>query len=167
VKSAPAVLSLVLALAVAGCGSSSSSHGPTATALGAAGHVPVRTALGATGAAKGAPGRTLGLARVLIPAHSALALHRHPGTQVAYVAQGTLTYTVRRGQVVVMSGAPGASPTVVRRIGAGQTGTIATGQWIVEQPTVVHLGANNGSTPVVVYLATLLTTGSPPSIPVK
>jgi quercetin dioxygenase-like cupin family protein len=112
-------------------------------------------------------GQTLGLAKVLIPPGAALALHRHPGTQVAYVAKGTLTYTVRHGTVTVMRGVPGTGASIVRRIGPGQTGTIAAGQWIVEHPSTVHFGANKGSVPVVIYLASLLKTGAPPSIPVK
>jgi hypothetical protein len=47
-------------------------------------------------------------------------------------------------------------PEVVRTIRAGQTGSIRPGEWIVEQPSDIHQAANNGSTPVVIYLATLL-----------
>src|SRR3954469_9415623 len=66
----------------------------------------------------GARGRTLGLARVTIPAHTRLGLHRHPGVQLAYVQKGTLTYTVKRGVVNVYRGAADQDPRVMRR-GAG------------------------------------------------
>ena len=103
---------------------------------------------------------------MLIPARAEIALHRHPGTQVAYIASGTLTYSVRRGGVTVMSGAPGESKTVAK-IGPGQTGKIAAGQWIVEQPNTVHSGRNATGKPVVIYLATLFPIGSAPSTPVS
>jgi quercetin dioxygenase-like cupin family protein len=54
---------------------------------------------------------------------------------------------------------------VVRTIGAGQSGKITAGQWIVEQPSTIHQAANNGSAKIVIYLSTLLRTGAPPSTP--
>jgi quercetin dioxygenase-like cupin family protein len=56
--------------------------------------------------------------------------------------------------------------SAVRSIKAGQTGRISAGQWIVERPSTIHQAANNGSTPVVIYLATLLRKGAPPATPV-
>jgi hypothetical protein len=44
---------------------------------------------------------------------------------------------------------------------------IAAGQWIVEQPSDIHEAANRGSTPVVIYLATLLEAGAAPATPVS
>jgi quercetin dioxygenase-like cupin family protein len=100
------------------------------------------------------------------PAGSAHARHRHTGTQIARIDAGTLTYTVVKGSVTVRKGEADA-PTVVRTISAGQTGRIQAGQWIVEQPNVVHEAANKGSKQVVIYLATLLPNGDPPSVPAK
>jgi quercetin dioxygenase-like cupin family protein len=125
-----------------------------------------RTALAQQVDPVGAPGRTLGLSRVTIAAGARIALHHHPGTQLAYIQRGVLTYTVRDGSVDVMRGAADQSPKVVRTIGAGQTGRIRRGQWIVEQPTTIHQARNAGRRPVVILLATLFTNGSPPSIPV-
>jgi hypothetical protein len=65
---------------------------------------------------------------------------------------------VRRG--------PAEDPTFVRTIKAGQTGKIGAGQWIVEQPSDIHMAANNSKGKIVIYLATLLRTGAPPSTPV-
>jgi quercetin dioxygenase-like cupin family protein len=124
-----------------------------------------REALGAFNNPTGGKGRTLALSRVLIPAGAQLALHHHPGTQVAYIDKGVLTYTVKSGQVVVRTGRADGANRVVRKIGAGQTGQIKAGQWIVEQPSVIHQGANQGSAPVVVYLSSLFPIGAPPSIP--
>lgn len=114
----------------------------------------------------GAKGRTLALSKVVIPAHTALALHRHPGNQIAYIERGTLTYTVRTGVVKVYRGPADDHPKVVRAVGPGQTGVVRTGEWVVERPGDVHFGANNGAGRVVILLATLFTDGSPASIPV-
>jgi hypothetical protein len=53
----------------------------------------------------------------------------------------------------------------VRKINGGQTGRIKAGQWIVEQPSTIHQAANKGETRIVIYLATLLKAGAPPSTP--
>jgi quercetin dioxygenase-like cupin family protein len=123
-----------------------------------------RAALAESTKVRGASGRTLGLSRVTIPVGGRIALHHHQGTQVAYIQSGVLTYTVKSGGVTVRSG-PADNPTVVRKINAGQTGTIRAGQWITEQPSTVHRAANKGKTKIVIYLATLLRTGAPPSTP--
>jgi quercetin dioxygenase-like cupin family protein len=126
----------------------------------------IRNALAETSQVQGAPGRTLVLSRVEVEPGAKLALHHHLGTQTAHIEAGTLTYTVRRGSVVVSKGESDQDPQVVRSIKAGQTGRIRSGQWIVEQPSAIHEAANLGSTPVVIYLATLLKTGAPPATPV-
>jgi hypothetical protein len=126
----------------------------------------IRSALAQTSSVKGAPGRTMVLSRVVVEPGAKLATHHHLGTQIARIQAGVLSYTVRRGSVVVRSGESDQSPTVVRKIAAGQTGRIGAGHWIVEQPSDIHEAANRGSTPVVIYIATLLEAGAPPSTPV-
>jgi quercetin dioxygenase-like cupin family protein len=126
----------------------------------------VRDALAETSHVQGAPRRTLVLSRVTVGPGAKLALHHHLGSQVAQVESGVLTYTVRRGSVVIRTGQSDLSPKKVRTISAGQTGQIRAGQWIVEQPSDIHQAANDGSAPVVIYLATLLKTGAPPATPV-
>ncbi len=174
-----ATLAALGAIGLGACGSSSSSTSTststsTATSTAAASSsspmtpgVIKRTPLAEASNLTGVPGKTLGLSKVVIAPHSALALHRHPGTQVAYIDAGKLSYTVRDGSVEVMAGVPGVNQSVVRRIGPGQTGTISAGEWIVERPTVVHFGANKTNFPVIIFLATLFKTGSPASIPGK
>jgi hypothetical protein len=115
----------------------------------------------------GGKGRTLALSRVTIPAHTALPLHRHPGNQIAQVQSGTLTYTVRSGTVNVFRGPADGEPKLVRSIRAGQTGTVGPREWVVERPSDVHIGANRGSRPVVILLASLFRDGAPASIVVK
>lgn len=126
----------------------------------------LRNALAQTSKVQGAPNRTMVLSRVEVDPGAQLALHHHLGTQIAQVEAGTLTYTVRRGSAVVRKGESDQSPQVVRIIKAGQTAPIRTGQWIVEQPSDIHEAANRGSTPVVLYIATLLKTGAPSATPV-
>jgi quercetin dioxygenase-like cupin family protein len=126
-----------------------------------------RTALAQSTKVQGVKGRTLGLSRVVIPAGASIALHHHLGTQVAYIQSGVLSYTVQEGSVSVMSGPADGEPKLVRKISAGQTGKISAGQWIVEQPSVIHQAANRGSAKIVIYLSTLLKTGAPPSTPVQ
>jgi quercetin dioxygenase-like cupin family protein len=138
-----------------------------AYAAGAAQQPPqaTRTVLAQAVDPVGGRGRTLALARVKIPAHTQLGLHRHPGVQLAYVQKGTLTYTVKRGLVNVYRGAADQDPRVVRRIAGGETGSVNAGEWVIERPRVVHFGANEGDRPVVILLATLFKNGSPASIP--
>ncbi len=126
----------------------------------------VRSALAQTSVVKGAPQRTMVLSRVVVNPGAKLALHHHLGTQISRVTAGTLTYTVERGSAVVREGEADQDPRLVRTIAAGQTGQVRPGQWLVEQPSDVHRAANRGSVPVVIYLATLLETGAPPSTPV-
>jgi quercetin dioxygenase-like cupin family protein len=127
---------------------------------------PKLTNLAKSEAVRGAPGRELKLTRVDVPAAAELPPHRHLGTQIARIVKGTLTYTVIKGSVTVRTGAADGSEKVVRKIKAGQTGKIRTGQWIVEQPNVHHFARNLGPDPVVIYLATLFPKGAPASVPV-
>jgi quercetin dioxygenase-like cupin family protein len=126
----------------------------------------VRNALAQTDAVQGAPDRTMVLSRVKVEPGAQLATHHHLGTQISRIAAGVLTYTVRRGSAEVRRGEADQDPQLVRTIRAGQTAQVRAGEWLVEQPSDIHEAANRGSVPVVIYLATLLKTGSPPSTPV-
>ena len=141
--------------------------GAFATSIFASSVAPaVRLPLASVDNPAGGKGRTLGLSRVTIPPGAQLALHHHSGTQIAYIDRGVLTYTVKSGAVSVMHGPADGSATLVRHIRAGQTGSISAGQWIVEQPTTIHRAGNNGSSAVIIYLASYFPIGSPPSVPV-
>jgi quercetin dioxygenase-like cupin family protein len=127
----------------------------------------IRNALAQTNQVQGAPGRTMVLSRVVVQPEAKLATHHHLGTQIARVQAGVLHYTVREGAAVVRSGESDQNPVLMRKIKAGQTAAIQSGQWIVEQPSDIHEAANRGTTPVVLYLATLLKDGAPPSTAVS
>jgi quercetin dioxygenase-like cupin family protein len=127
----------------------------------------VREALAQDVNPAGAKGRTLGLSRVDVQPGAQLALHRHPGVQIARIEQGVLTYTVVTGAVNVWRGNPEVKATKVRTIRAGQTAPIRTGQWIVEKPGTIHRARNRGKKAIVLYVATLFRNGAPPAIPVE
>ncbi len=110
----------------------------------------------------GAPGRALGLSRVVIQPGAKIPLHLHQGTQLGYIQRGTLTYTVESGQAKVMSG-PGDTGKLVRVIKAGQTANVKTGQWLIEQPSNHHKAANHGTEPIVILLSNLLLKNAKPS----
>jgi hypothetical protein len=140
---------------------------PAAFGKSEAAPTAIRNALAQTDRVQGAPERTMILSRVVVEPGAELATHHHLGTQVARIQSGVLRYTVRRGSVAVRRGESDQSPRLVRRIAAGQTGSIRAGEWIVEQPSDIHEATNPGSRPVVIYLATLLEDGAPPSTPVS
>lgn len=112
----------------------------------------------------GAPNRTLGLSKVVVMPGAKLASHHHPGAQLGYVAEGVLTYTVESGQARLMKG-PGDDPTLVRTIDPGETVKVRPGRWLIEEQDEVHHARNAGTTPIVIYIATLLRTGEPAAIP--
>jgi quercetin dioxygenase-like cupin family protein len=138
---------------------------PTAFGASAPTPPPVREALAQTEQVHGAPGRTMVLSKVTVPPGARLAVHHHLGTQISRVVAGTLTYTVRRGKAELFEG-ESEEPRHLRDITAGKTAKIRAGQWLVEQPSDIHQAANRGSSPVVIYLATLLKDGAAPSTPV-
>jgi quercetin dioxygenase-like cupin family protein len=121
----------------------------------------------ATGLPAFAPGYRLSLTRAIIPAGAGFAPHRHPGMQVSYIEAGTLQFTVFRGAVHVYRGIADGSQTLVRTISSHETGSIHSGEWIVENPSVWHQGTNPGKSQVVILLATLLRAKEPAAIPVK
>ncbi len=125
----------------------------------------VREALAQTAKPRGAAGRTLALTRITIQPGTKLALHHHPGTQIAYVERGVLTYTVEQGTARIKRGPADDHPVLVRKLEAGDTARIKQGQWIIEQPSDHHHAVNKGKKPIVLYLSTLFPTGAPPSIP--
>ncbi|MEI7619400.1 MAG: hypothetical protein WCK14_12350 [Actinomycetota bacterium] len=144
-------------LGLSSCGSSSSTASD--------GSVPapkvVREPLGQASPAN-APGQTLYLQEVTIPAHTKLGTHLHEGTQVARVRSGVLTYNIVSG-VAVVTHADGkvenfTGPLVI---------TLKPGDAITETEQLTHFGANDGDVPVVITLAALLRDGAPLATPQK
>jgi quercetin dioxygenase-like cupin family protein len=107
-----------------------------------------------------APGETLSLWHYVIPAGQALVPHHHPGYQVARIVSGTLTYNVLAGTADVIR-ADGTTETAT----GGDVVTLNAGDTVIENPDTKHFGANDGTEEVILYTATLFTTGEPPAIP--
>jgi quercetin dioxygenase-like cupin family protein len=126
---------------------------------------PSRVVLGAA-TAFGTHGKVLGLTSITIPAGAVIPKHHHPGTQVATILAGTLSYHVYAGTVPVYRQVAGA-PVLAFRIRPGHTGTLRAGDTLIEQPSDVHQAENHGTKAVRVIIATLFPAGAPPSIPVK
>jgi quercetin dioxygenase-like cupin family protein len=128
----------------------------------------VRTTL-AEGLPPGAPGQTLQLVRYDIPAGTTLAVHVHPGMQIATVVSGELTYHVLKGAVQIGRAAnmTAAGPGSTEPLSAGESTVLYPGDWVVEVPGAVHYGENLGTEPVVLLASTLLVTGEPAAIPVN
>jgi hypothetical protein len=108
-----------------------------------------------------APGQQLYLQQVTIAPHAALPEHFHQGTQVARVISGTLTYNIVTGTAAVTR-ANGKAEDV----GGPNKVLLQPGDSLVETASLVHYGANDTSTPVVIELAALLAEGAPLATPV-
>ncbi len=122
------------------------------TEAAAGGTSVVRTDLGIT-APGSAPGQVLGLWHYLIPAGTALAPHTHPGWQLARVTDGELEYTVVEGEGVLLRADGSQEP-----MGPG-TYLLEAGDGVIENPTLVHLGANRTDEPVTLISATIFEAG--------
>jgi hypothetical protein len=114
----------------------------------------VRTDLGVAEPGS-APGEELGLWHYLIPAGTELAPHTHPGWQLARVTAGELEYTVLEGEGILLRTDGSEEP-----MGPG-TYVLATGDGVIENPDLIHLGANRTDQPVTLISATLFEAGQP------
>lgn len=123
----------------------------------------------ATGQPPAAPGQTLDLVRYDIPPGTTLAVHVHPGMQVAWVEAGELTYHVIKGSVQIgrAANASGGEPGATETLAAGGTTVLMPGDWVVEIPGTVHYGENLGAEPLVLWSALLVESDEPLSIPVN
>ncbi len=150
---------LAASLVAGGCGRGDVSPNAAggSTAAPPAGGAPTTTVavakdvLATTADPPGAPGRTLTLIRYTIAPGAKLTPHIHPGIQLAAIDTGTLTYTVESGTATVTR-AGGDTEAVT----GPATITLGPGDSVAEPDGMVHFGANDTTTPVVI-LATLLT----------
>jgi quercetin dioxygenase-like cupin family protein len=147
--------SLVL---LAGCGGDDNKPESPAEGVTQVERQLLQSALPAT-----AGGQLLELTRVIIPARQEIASHTHPGPQLAVIVEGTLTYTVHKGEVAVTRAGAASAQTY----GSGQTVELRVGDSLSETPGMVHSARNGGDTPVVIYLSSLFPAGAPPSSPVE
>jgi quercetin dioxygenase-like cupin family protein len=117
----------------------------------------------ASGESPDAPGYTLTLWQYTIVPGTLLPVHNHPGTEIARVVSGELTYTVVSDGVVEITRAQTdlATPAATESLEPGQTTTFLPGDSFVEPGGMVHYAENRGSEPVILLVASLFKTGEP------
>ncbi len=120
-----------------------------------------------TGLPPAAPGQTLYLLRVTVPPGGRIAPHVNPGTQVAAIEAGELTYTVLSGEVEITRAGSAGTPGPSERATSGQEFILRPSDALVEQDGMVHQARNDGSEPVVILIASLFPTGEPMSRPAE
>ena len=141
--------------------------GGAAAAGDSADDVPevTREILGQTSPAQ-APGYELYLVRVIVPAGAELAPHTHPGTQVAHIEQGTLTYSIISGTATVVRAGTDGEPGESEEVTGPVTVKLRRGDTVIETVGLVHEAANRGKKKIIIVLTALLTEGAPLSEPV-
>jgi quercetin dioxygenase-like cupin family protein len=103
----------------------------------------------------------MGLLRLTYAPGGTLNSHTHPGASVLYVESGQLVYTLISGTATVThapmeTGTPAATePLTVGEI------VLSVGDSLFEDADVIHTARNDGTEPVIVLIANLLTTGAP------
>ncbi len=102
-----------------------------------------------------APGEALGLWHYSIPAGQELAPHRHPGWQLARVTAGELEYSVISGEGQLLRADGSVEP-----MGPG-TYVLTPGDGVIENPGLVHYGANRGDALVTLISASLFEASEP------
>lgn len=119
----------------------------------------------AQGSPEAANGQVLQLARYDIPRGVVLAMHTHPGMQIAWIESGVLTYhVVSGGSIPVTRAAHDGTPESTELLAPGESTELHPGDSVVEIDGVVHYGENIGADPVVILAATLLDPNQPPAI---
>lgn len=108
----------------------------------------VRTDLGIASPGS-ASGEWLGLWHYLIPAGAELAPHTHPGWQLARITAGELEYSIISGEGELLRADGSMQP-----MGPG-TYLLASGDGVIENPELVHFGANRTDEAVTLISATL------------
>lgn len=159
IRHAGAALVIVVAATLAACTPANPATRPGGDVVPAASVAPVVRTVLAEAVPDDARSLDLQLVRYVIQPDTTLATHHHPGTQLALIESGRLTYTVVTGEVVVHQADGGT-----RTIKAGSTDVIVAGEWIVEREPVIHYGANLTKDVVVILATTLLRDGQPAAI---
>lgn len=156
------VLWVLLALAIAATQGNQRSDGQAAATPAAAGGITRTVLVGATPEA--APDESLQLARIVIQPGTTLPAHIHPGTQLAWIESGELTYYVLSGRAEIDRNTAGDPPGAVEWLEAGSSTVLEPGDAVIEREGMVHYGANLGTEPVVILTSTLFAADEPATI---
>jgi quercetin dioxygenase-like cupin family protein len=112
----------------------------------------------------GAPGYTLQLVRVTFAPDAVVAAHRHSGGTVTTEVSGSHAFTVLEGNARLIragTGTPAAGSEAGEPMALGQEYTIAPGDVIIFDETVVHTAHNPNSEPAVLMEAQLRASDRP------
>lgn len=151
-----------LALTILGVVSASDSTAQQATPEVVA---PVAVANEVLGSAEAeeVPNPDLSLSRVTFMPGAETPVHYHPGTEIGFVVQGALTYTVFEGEAEVFRAAGGKNE-IIR---PGTTVVLEVGDGVIEPAGMIHQGRNEGESPMVIYISSLFPEGEMRAIPVS
>src|SRR3712207_1527052 len=107
-----------------------------------------------------APGMQLALLRATIAPGFVAPPHVHPGQLVVAVESGSVAYTSLDEEGESGRGRFG-TPTAAEVISPGTEVLLGPGEWIIEEPGIVHTFRNPGDEPLVLLVSGLLAEGEP------
>jgi len=107
-----------------------------------------------------APGMLLVLLRVTVAPGAGLPPHIHPGQLVIAVESGTAAYAIVSEDGESGRGRVG-TPTATEVIAPGTEVMLGPGEWIIEEPGIVHTARNPGDEPLVLLISGLVAADEP------
>jgi quercetin dioxygenase-like cupin family protein len=116
-----------------------------------------------SGQPEAAPGHVLSLRRGVFEPGGYVSLHHHPGALVLWIESGELTYVVSAGTAQVTRAATNGTPGPTEQVGPGMQTVLRPGDAVFEQG-VVHVSRNEGTEPVVLWIAALVSADQPLTI---
>jgi quercetin dioxygenase-like cupin family protein len=107
-----------------------------------------------------APGLVLVLLRATLAPGAGLPAHKHPGQLMIAIESGTAAYAILSPEGVSGHGRFG-TPSATDVIAPGAEVLLGPGEWIVEEPGVVHTSRNAGDEPLVLLISGLVAADEP------
>jgi quercetin dioxygenase-like cupin family protein len=100
------------------------------------------------------------LLRATLAPGASLPAHVHPGQLVIAVESGTAAYAILSPDGQSGRGRFG-TPTATQVITSGPEVLLGPGEWIIEEPGIVHTARNAGEEPLVLLISGLVTADEP------
>ena len=107
-----------------------------------------------------APGMLLVLLRATLAPGAGLPAHVHPGQFIVAVESGTAAYAIVDEEGESGRGRYG-TPTATEVITPGPEVLLGPGEWIIEEPGIVHTARNAGDEPLVLLISGLVAADEP------
>ena len=107
-----------------------------------------------------APGMQLALLRATIAPGVVVPPHVHPGQLIVAVESGSVAYTILDEEGESGRGRFG-TPTAAEVITSGTEVMLGPGEWIIEEPGIVHTFRNAGDEPLVLLVSALIAPDEP------